>query len=83
VANAAVVHERLADYSAAYRTDDDVALYVDVNTRIQILETMARLPRADKEQCAAFIVRIVSTILPCDASNQLTHLLISAMSESW
>ena len=39
-----------------FRTDDAVALYVDVNTRIQILDTMTRLPRADKEQCAAFIV---------------------------
>lgn len=41
-----------------YRSDDSVALYVDVNTRIQILDTMSRLPRADKEQCGAFIVCI-------------------------
>lgn len=32
------------------------ALFVDDETRIQVLDTMARLPRADKEQCAAFIV---------------------------
>ncbi|KAL5498540.1 hypothetical protein ACEPAH_1894 [Sanghuangporus vaninii] len=46
----AAVHVALATAS-----DSDIALYVDENTRIQILETMARLPRADKEQCGAFI----------------------------
>ncbi|KAL5522229.1 hypothetical protein ACEPAF_2086 [Sanghuangporus sanghuang] len=46
----ASVHAALATVS-----DNDVALYVDQNTRIQILETMSRLPRADKEQCGAFI----------------------------
>ncbi|THH11529.1 hypothetical protein EW145_g574 [Phellinidium pouzarii] len=46
----AAVHAALASVS-----ENDVALYVDTNTRIQILGTMARLPRADKEQCAAFI----------------------------
>ncbi|KAF8518591.1 hypothetical protein JB92DRAFT_2083594 [Gautieria morchelliformis] len=30
-------------------------IHVDGETRIQIVETMARLPRADKEQCAAFV----------------------------
>ncbi|KAI0033593.1 glycosyl transferase family group 2-domain-containing protein [Vararia minispora EC-137] len=31
------------------------AIYVDDDTRIQILDTMYDLPRADKEQCGAFI----------------------------
>ncbi|KAG5341078.1 hypothetical protein C0989_011806, partial [Termitomyces sp. Mn162] len=34
---------------------DDHTVYVDANTRIQILDTMLALPAADKEQCAAFI----------------------------
>ena len=38
-------------------SDTDTALFVDENSRIQILETMSRLPRADKEQNGAFIVR--------------------------
>lgn len=42
--------------TAACRDDDADALYVDVDTRIQILNTMSWLPRADKEQRAAFIV---------------------------
>ena len=39
-------------------SDEDAdAIYVDDDTRIQILDTMLDLPRADKEQCGAFIVR--------------------------
>ncbi|KAL4246764.1 Glycosyltransferase 2-like domain-containing protein [Abortiporus biennis] len=34
---------------------DDHSIYVDSDTRIQILETMLDLPTADKEQSAAFI----------------------------
>ncbi|KAJ8502366.1 hypothetical protein ONZ45_g11833 [Pleurotus djamor] len=34
---------------------EDTSIYVDSNTRIQILDTMLHLPTADKEQCAAFI----------------------------
>ncbi|KAF9808119.1 hypothetical protein IEO21_07973 [Rhodonia placenta] len=34
---------------------DADAIFVDVDTRIQILVSVAFLPRADKEQCAAFI----------------------------
>ena len=37
--------------------DDADAIYVDDDTRIQVLESMSWLPRADKEQCGAFIVR--------------------------
>ncbi|KAJ3534694.1 hypothetical protein NM688_g7097 [Phlebia brevispora] len=35
--------------------DDADAIYVDADTRIQILSTMSWLPRADKEQRGAFI----------------------------
>jgi hypothetical protein len=40
-----------------YRAPDERSIYVDAETRIQILDTMLLLPQADKEQCAAFIVR--------------------------
>ncbi|KAJ7489449.1 glycosyl transferase family group 2-domain-containing protein [Mycena latifolia] len=46
----AAVHAALAEVAA-----DDKNIYVDANTRIQILDTMLMLPHADKEQCAAFI----------------------------
>ncbi|KAJ7100591.1 glycosyl transferase family group 2-domain-containing protein [Mycena belliarum] len=46
----AAVHAALADVPP-----DDKNVYVDANTRIQILDTMLQLPHADKEQCAAFI----------------------------
>ncbi|KAJ4476788.1 glycosyl transferase family group 2-domain-containing protein [Lentinula lateritia] len=35
--------------------EDSTAIYLDVGTRIQILETISQLPTADKEQCGAFI----------------------------
>jgi len=35
--------------------DESTAIYVDDDTRIQILVNMSDLPRADKEQCGAFI----------------------------
>ena len=44
------------------RSDDATAIYVDVNTRIQILDSVSHLPKADKEQCGAFIV-ISSTFI--------------------
>ncbi|KAF8452284.1 glycosyl transferase family group 2-domain-containing protein [Boletus edulis BED1] len=46
----AAVHAALATVS-----DDATAIYVDHNTRIQILNTMVALPTAEKEQCGAFI----------------------------
>lgn len=46
----AAVHAALASVSPTSN-----AIYVDEETRIQILDSMTRLPRADKEQCAAFI----------------------------
>ncbi|EMD33023.1 hypothetical protein CERSUDRAFT_77061 [Gelatoporia subvermispora B] len=46
----AAVHAALAKVGP-----DDRSIYVDANTRIQIVETMMDLPTADKEQSAAFI----------------------------
>ncbi|OSX62224.1 hypothetical protein POSPLADRAFT_1142647 [Postia placenta MAD-698-R-SB12] len=46
----ASVHAALAEVSP-----DDRSIYVDANTRIQIIETMMDLPTADKEQNAAFV----------------------------
>ena len=40
----------------AHRSPSDTALYIDYDTKIQIVETMKELPRAEKEQCGAFIV---------------------------
>ncbi|SJL15580.1 uncharacterized protein ARMOST_19081 [Armillaria ostoyae] len=46
----AAVHAALADVPP-----DATSIYVDNNTRIQIIDTMLQLPQADREQCAAFI----------------------------
>ncbi|KAI0087250.1 glycosyl transferase family group 2-domain-containing protein [Irpex rosettiformis] len=46
----AAVHAALAEVGP-----DEMSIYVDANTRIQVLETMMDLPMAEKEQCAAFI----------------------------
>ncbi|KXN84889.1 hypothetical protein AN958_11987 [Leucoagaricus sp. SymC.cos] len=46
----AAVHAALAEVEP-----DAKSIYVDANTRIQILDTMLHLPQADREQCAAFI----------------------------
>ncbi|KAL5532158.1 hypothetical protein ACEPAF_5722 [Sanghuangporus sanghuang] len=46
----AAVHAVLADVAPEQKS-----VYVDVNTRIQIIDTMLLLPHAEKEQCAAFI----------------------------
>ena len=35
---------------------EEKSVYIDTNTRIQIVDTMLLLPQAEKEQCAAFIV---------------------------
>jgi hypothetical protein len=45
------------------RNDDATAIYVDDDTRIQILDSMPDLPRADKEQCGAFIVSFESPLI--------------------
>ncbi|KAG5652322.1 hypothetical protein H0H81_005435, partial [Sphagnurus paluster] len=46
----AAVHAALAGVNPEERF-----VYVDSNTRIQVIDTMLALPAADKEQCAAFI----------------------------
>ncbi|THV01495.1 hypothetical protein K435DRAFT_655221 [Dendrothele bispora CBS 962.96] len=46
----AAVHAALANV-----TDDAEAIYLDVGTRIQVLETISELAGADKEQCGAFV----------------------------
>ena len=38
---------------------DEKSIYIDANTRIQVLDTMLLLPHAEKEQRAAFIVRVL------------------------
>ena len=44
------------------RGPEDKSIYIDANTRIQILDTMVDLPTADKEQSAAFIVSSYSSL---------------------
>jgi cellulose synthase/poly-beta-1,6-N-acetylglucosamine synthase-like glycosyltransferase len=48
---------RSAAVHAALSTvpEDASAIYVDRDTRIQIIDTMADLPQAEKEQCGAFL----------------------------
>ncbi|KIJ19375.1 hypothetical protein PAXINDRAFT_127502 [Paxillus involutus ATCC 200175] len=48
---------RSAAIHAAFATisEHDTSMYVDSDTKIQVVETMGELPRAEKEQCAAFI----------------------------
>ncbi|KAJ7758797.1 glycosyl transferase family group 2-domain-containing protein [Mycena maculata] len=46
----AAVHAALATVP-----EDAVAIYIDSDTRIQILDTMNHLPQAEKEQCGAFL----------------------------
>ncbi|KAF9234330.1 glycosyl transferase family group 2-domain-containing protein [Melanogaster broomeanus] len=48
----AAVHAALAECVNDEKVD---CIYVDANTRIQIIDTMILLPQADKEQNAAFI----------------------------
>ena len=57
---AVAVKVRSAAVHAALATvgEDEAAIYVDVNTRIQVMEEMRLLGKADKEQCAAFIVSL-------------------------
>ncbi|KAJ7583871.1 glycosyl transferase family group 2-domain-containing protein [Mycena floridula] len=51
------VKVRTAAVNAALLTvnDDATSIYIDTETRIQILDTMNHLSRADKEQCGAFV----------------------------
>ena len=47
-------------------------IYVDADTRIQVLETMLMLPQADREQCAAFIVSILGSCLLVSISPKIS-----------
>ncbi|KAH9062582.1 glycosyl transferase family group 2-domain-containing protein [Lactarius deliciosus] len=62
---AVAVKVRSAAVHVALNTVDENAdaIYVDDNTRIQILDTMHDLPRADKEQCGAFIEHLFKLVL--------------------
>jgi hypothetical protein len=42
---------------------EDTCLYIDNNTRIQILDSIDQLPEAEKDQCGAFIVRSFPSFL--------------------
>ena len=57
--------------------EDAVALYIDHDTRIQILESVSHLPKADKEQCGAFLVRF-----PVKFQHPIIHFKSSATSAS-
>ncbi|KAF8839998.1 hypothetical protein BDN67DRAFT_1011860 [Paxillus ammoniavirescens] len=46
----AAIHAAFASIS-----EHDTSMYVDSDTKIQVMGTMSELPRAEKEQCAAFI----------------------------
>ncbi|KAG2155256.1 glycosyl transferase family group 2-domain-containing protein [Suillus bovinus] len=48
---------RSAAVHAAFSTitDADASIYIDSDTKIQVFDSMHLLPRAEKEQCAAFI----------------------------
>ncbi|OJA18960.1 hypothetical protein AZE42_06040 [Rhizopogon vesiculosus] len=48
---------RSAAVHAAFNTitNADNSIYIDSDTKIQVLDSMASLPRAEKEQCGAFI----------------------------
>ncbi|KAF6752647.1 glycosyl transferase family group 2-domain-containing protein [Ephemerocybe angulata] len=50
------------------------AIYIDANTRIQILETVSHLPLADKEQCAAFLRDERVLVVWCDDLDQIVPL---------
>jgi hypothetical protein len=44
-------------------------MYIDSDTKIQVLNTMSELPRAEKEQCAAFIVSVFRRAVHSDAAD--------------
>lgn len=58
-----------------YSEADEKYVYVDADTRIQILETMLMLPQADREQCGAFIVSVLGSYF----FSILSHPMISEM----
>lgn len=55
---APIIHFETAGCSLIHlSTDESDAIFVDADTRIQVLDTMSHLAAAEKEQCAAFLVR--------------------------
>jgi hypothetical protein len=69
----------LTDAALSSRNDDATAIYVDDDTRIQILDSMSDLPRADKEQCGAFIVSLHSPI----TGWATTYNILSSPHQTW
>lgn len=65
----AAVHSALATVP-----DDATAIYIDSNTRIQILDTVSHLPKADKEQCGAFLRDERVLVVWCDDLDQIIPL---------
>ncbi|KAJ3500953.1 hypothetical protein NMY22_g19087 [Coprinellus aureogranulatus] len=64
-----------AAHSALSTVSDNAdALYIDSNTRIQILDTVAHLPKADKEQCGAFLRDERVLVVWCDDLDQIVPL---------
>jgi len=52
-------------YDETNSSPEDKSIYVDSETRIQILDTMLYLPLGDREQSAAFIVSFFFGICIC------------------
>lgn len=65
----AAVHAALASVP-----EDASAIYVDHNTRIQIVASMAMVPRAEKEQCGAFVRDEAVLILWSDSLDDIIPL---------
>ena len=66
-------------HPSLHRASDKTSIYVDPNSRVQVLDTVADLPTADKEQLTTFIVRAffwsphhvyrIASYRPCSAMN--------------
>ncbi|KAJ2912856.1 hypothetical protein MD484_g7548, partial [Candolleomyces efflorescens] len=66
----AAAHSALSTVS-----EDATAIYLDSNTRIQILDTVSHLPKADKEQCGAFLRDERVLVVWCDDLDQIIPLV--------
>jgi len=53
---------------------DDTCMYIDQETRIQILDSMDQLPDAEKDSCAAFIRNERALVLWCYSLDQMIPL---------
>ncbi|TFK22850.1 hypothetical protein FA15DRAFT_671099 [Coprinopsis marcescibilis] len=65
----AAVHSALATVS-----DDAEAIYLDANTRIQIIDSVTHLATADKEQCGAFLRDEKALVVWCDDLDHIVPL---------